>query len=60
MKGILEDIKKERKLIKIITRLSAIGMELAFSIFIGLGLGILFDKTFGTRPWGLLAFLLWG
>ena len=57
MKKMLEDIKKEGKLIKIITRLSAIGLELVFSIMIGVGLGVLFDNFFNTRPWGLLAFL---
>ncbi len=57
MKKILEDIRKEGKLIKIITRLSAIGLELVFSIMIGLGAGIVFDNIFKTRPWGLLAFL---
>ncbi len=54
----LKEFKKEGSLIKVITRLSAIGLTLVFCIFIGLAVGVLIDKKFGTSPWGMLGFLL--
>ena len=40
--------------------LLAIGWNLAISIGIGVALGYYFDKWLGTRPWGLIGFLLLG
>jgi len=47
-------------LIRELLRLSAIGMELALSIVIGLGIGLFVDKKLHTSPWGMMAFLSLG
>ncbi|MEO0278454.1 MAG: AtpZ/AtpI family protein [candidate division WOR-3 bacterium] len=54
---IFEELKKEARLVKIITRLSAVGLELVVSIVIGLSIGVYIDKKLNTSPWGLMAFL---
>lgn len=33
---------------------SSLGLSVAFSIFIGLGLGLYLDRKFGTSPWLML------
>lgn len=53
----MKEFKKEGSLIKVITRLSAVGLTLVISIFIGLGIGLFIDKKFNTSPWGMLGFL---
>ncbi|MFQ5691545.1 MAG: AtpZ/AtpI family protein [Nitrospinota bacterium] len=40
--------------------LLSMGWNFALSIGLGLAAGILFDRWLGTRPWGMLAFLLLG
>jgi len=40
--------------------LSSLGLMLPSSIVVGLAFGWLFDKAFGTGPWGLLAFFILG
>ena len=40
--------------------LLSIGWTFALSIGIGLLLGMGFDRWLGTRPWGMIAFLLLG
>jgi ATP synthase protein I len=42
------------------TELSSLGLVLPSSIIVGLAFGWLFDKAFGTNPWGLLAFFILG
>ena len=52
-----------RETIKLLADFSTIGMTVAFSIFIGVGLGYLIDhKVFGgrTSPWFTLVFLGFG
>ncbi|TMC50065.1 MAG: hypothetical protein E6J20_17590 [Chloroflexi bacterium] len=39
---------------------SGIGLQLAASVLVGLGLGYLADRVFHTSPWFLLAGLLLG
>ena len=41
-------------------RFSTVGLELGFSVMIGLFVGQWLDKTFGTEPWLLLICLLFG
>lgn len=36
---------------------SSIGFSVAFSIFIGLGIGVWLDRKFDTSPWLTLIFL---
>ncbi len=52
--------KETGGLLRELVRLSAIGLELVISIVIGLVLGLLVDKKFGTSPWGMMAFLFLG
>lgn len=52
-----------KKAVKIwkMAHLSSIGPTVAFSIFIGLGIGVYLDrKVFGTTPWLTLIFLALG
>ena len=52
-----------RELMKLLADFSTIGMTVAFSIFIGLGLGYYLDhRVFGGRyyPWLTLVFLGFG
>jgi ATP synthase protein I len=37
-----------------------IAAELVAALCVGLALGWVFDRTFGTRPWGLIVFFLLG
>jgi len=39
---------------------SSLGLMLPSSIAVGLFLGYILDKTFGTRPWMLIVFFLIG
>lgn len=39
---------------------SSIGLSVALSIFIGLGLGVFLDRYFGTHPWMTLIFMVLG
>lgn len=41
-------------------RFSTVGLELGFSVLIGLFVGQWLDKRLGTDPWMLLLFLLFG
>ena len=45
---------------KNIMALSSLGLMLPSSIAVGLFLGYILDKTFGTRPWMLIVFFLLG
>jgi ATP synthase protein I len=36
---------------------SSIGFSVAFSIFIGLGIGVYLDRKFDTHPWLMFLFL---
>lgn len=40
--------------------LATMGIAMVVATFIGLGIGIWLDKTFGTKPWFTLIFLLLG
>jgi ATP synthase protein I len=37
-----------------------IGLELVVAVVFGLGVGWAFDRFLGTKPWGLIVFLLLG
>ncbi|MBF0280844.1 MAG: AtpZ/AtpI family protein [SAR324 cluster bacterium] len=39
---------------------SAMGLELGLSVIVGLLVGEFLDKQFGTEPWLLLLFLIFG
>lgn len=52
--------EKDKRLIKQVFHLSSIGMSLVLAIIIGLFVGILLDRKFGTTPWLTLIFLALG
>ena len=52
--------KETRKYIRRLAEASTIGFQVAFSIFIGLGIGVWLDKQFGTFPWLALLFMVFG
>ena len=39
---------------------SSLGLSVAFSIFIGVGLGVYLDRKFGTGPWLMFIGLILG
>ena len=49
--------KKNLRYIKELAYYSSIGLSIALSIFIGLGIGVYLDRRFGTNPWLTLIFL---
>ena len=49
-----------KKLYKRGIRYSAIGLEMWFSVAIGVGIGYGLDRYFQTRPWLTLIFLILG
>ncbi len=56
--GSVEEDK--RKFYKQFARVSAIGLEMGLSVAIGLGIGYLLDRLFGTKPWLMVIFFLLG
>lgn len=49
--------KKNLRYIKELAYYSSIGLSVALSIFIGLGIGVYLDRRFDTNPWLTLIFL---
>ncbi|MHC1744095.1 MAG: AtpZ/AtpI family protein [Syntrophobacteraceae bacterium] len=49
-----------RKYIRQLAEASSIGFQVAFSIFIGLGIGWWLDGAIGTFPWLTLIFIVMG
>ena len=49
--------KKNLQYIKELAYYSSIGLSVALSIFIGLGIGVYLDRRFDTNPWLTLIFL---
>lgn len=43
-----------------IAKLSSVGLELGAAVAIGWGIGYWLDKQFGTAPWLMILFLLFG
>ncbi|MDD2389393.1 MAG: AtpZ/AtpI family protein [Desulfobacterales bacterium] len=52
--------RKNRRYLKDIAYFSSLGLSIALSIFIGLGIGVYLDKKFDTSPWLTLIFLILG
>jgi ATP synthase protein I len=50
----------EKKAYKQLLRFSSIGLEMGFSVAIGVGIGYLLDSYFDTKPWFLLIFFFVG
>ncbi len=48
------------KFVKTMANASSVGTSLAFSVIIGGAMGWWLDKTFGTKPWLFLLFLICG
>ena len=49
--------RETRRYLKELAYYSSIGFQVALSIFIGLGIGILLDRHFETHPWLMFVFL---
>ena len=52
--------EENKKYIRQLAMASTIGFELAFSVFIGLALGVWLDSRFDTFPWLSLLFMVLG
>jgi ATP synthase protein I len=54
-------MREDRKnLYKKVGRYSAIGLEMGFSVAIGVAIGYFLDRYFNTKPWLTLVFLILG
>ena len=49
--------KRDLKYLKELAYFSSVGLSVALSIFIGLGIGVWLDKKFESNPWMTLIFL---
>ena len=49
-----------KRLYKRVMRYSAVGLEMGFSVAIGVVIGYYLDRYFQTRPWLTLIFLILG
>ncbi len=52
--------KETRRYLRELGYFSTIGLSVALSIFIGLGIGVYLDRRWGTSPWLTLLFLVFG
>lgn len=52
--------KETRRYIKELGYFSTVGLSVALAIFIGLAIGLWLDKKFGTHPWLMILFLIFG
>lgn len=50
----------KKRLYKQLLRFSSIGLEMGFSVAIGLGIGYFLDYYLDTKPWFLLIFFFVG
>jgi len=50
----------KKKLYKKVVRYSTIGLEMGFSVAIGVAIGYFLDRFFKTGPWLTLIFLIFG
>ncbi|MEK6725443.1 MAG: AtpZ/AtpI family protein [Deltaproteobacteria bacterium] len=53
-------MEDRKELFKLVSRYSTIGLEMGFSVFIGLLIGIYLDKFLKTPPWMTIIFLFYG
>jgi len=53
-------MKKKGKLVREVGKYSAIGLEMAISVVIGMAFGWWLDRMFNTKPWLSLIFMLFG
>lgn len=51
---------EQKKLYKKLARYSAIGLEMGFSVAIGVAIGYFLDRYLNTGPWLTLIFLILG
>ena len=52
--------EEKRRFYRQFARVSAIGLEMGLAVVIGLGIGYLLDRVFGTKPWLMVVFLILG
>ena len=52
--------RETRRRIKDLAYFSSLGFQVAFSIFIGFGIGVYLDGRFNTTPWLMFIFLGFG
>jgi ATP synthase protein I len=52
--------KENKRLYKQLLRYSSLGLEMGFSVAIGLGIGYLLDYYLDTKPWFLFIFFFVG
>lgn len=49
--------KETKQMLREVTYYSSLGFSIAIAIFLGLFIGLILDRTFGTMPWLMFIFL---
>lgn len=52
--------ENRKELFRLVSRFATIGLEMGFSVVIGLLMGIYLDRYLNTTPWMTIIFLLFG
>ena len=52
--------ENRKELFRLVSKFSTIGLEMGFSVVIGLLIGIYLDRYFKTEPWMTIVFLFFG
>lgn len=52
--------ENKKEIFRVMTRFSAVGLEMGLSVVIGLLMGIYLDRYLKTEPWMTIIFLLFG
>lgn len=52
--------ENRKELFRLVSKFSTIGLEMGFSVVIGLLIGIYLDRYLKTEPWMTIVFLLFG
>ncbi len=52
--------KETRRTFRELAYYSSLGLSVSLAIFIGLAIGVVLDRKFGTSPWFTLVFLGFG
>jgi ATP synthase protein I len=56
----MTDRQDRKALFRELGRYSALGLEMAISVVVGLGIGYYLDKWLGTAPWMMILWIAFG
>ena len=52
--------ENRKEVFGLISKFATVGLEMGFSVIIGLLMGVYLDRYLGTAPWMTIVFLLFG